>query len=228
MKKVLVVAAILLMVAGISVTASAAYDPEWIILLQCSSRSDAIQNNTGRCKCRTKIDGLDEYGIGDVIAAPMPPEYPAAYVYAKDESNNLYVTDSRNSFDGRTKTWNLLVGALPGYSFNKAYLYAWNPASMIEESGVADFAPLGGETIKLYKELNDFGGPRELLWTVDPDHNGNGDPADPYTYKGCFDVGTKLQLEVSAVPEPSSILSLLCGIGGLTGIAWRRLSVKSR
>lgn len=228
MKKLTVVAAILAMAAGISVSANAAYDPEWVILLNCSSRSDVIQNSGGWCVCQTTFDGTD--ALGDSYDVPIPPQIddlPIAYPCVVDtDTGKHYYKDAKSPFEGRTKTWNLQIlatSAYPEYGGNRTYLYLWNPTSS-SDSGAGDFAPLGGETIKLYKVLNDFGGPRELLWTVDPNHNGTGDSSDPYTYKDCFDVGTKFQLEMSTVPEPSSILSLFCGLGGLSAVIRRKTS----
>lgn len=221
MKKLIVIGIAVIMVAGLVSAANAAYDPSWIVNIKVSRAGD------GATDAWTTILGTAPAAATTVA----PPPGPSAVVYAYSENSGSLIKDQRASFNGTTMSWVIRFSTAnyTGGAPTTLWAYIWNPADTAIVKTNA-FAPLGGETLKLYASTDGIA-KGDLLWTVVS--GGTGGTADANTFKlgggptgAGFAIGNTYILEAGTgapvIPEPGSILALASGLVGLMGFGIRR------
>ncbi|MCE5322820.1 hypothetical protein LLG46_05820 [bacterium] len=137
-------------------------------------------------------------------------------------TTGFYVNDIRAPLGmtpGTSKTWRIYLWADPDYPSQSIGL-SWFPSSGISQEvldtiefrmtyirsavGVSD-----AHTVGEYWILNDY-----------PDGGGTGSFTTCHVENGLD--GYIFDLTATVIPEPSGLLALVCGLAGISGIAWRR------
>jgi len=221
MKKLIVLGIVVAMAMGFAAVAQAAYDVDWAMNVKASTTA-AGTGDAYTSSFRTKASGNNDGKGAEDSIAPPGGSAPVVYGYTTVDGFDL-VQDYRTSFTGTEKVWDFqLSSARFGTAPTQVYLFVWNAKNTTAPPNTTlDFAPLGGETIRLYSAQGGVRG--ELLWTVDGAFNGTGNPGDANTWQsGAVSMGNRYQIVVSSVPEPGSMLAMLSGLVGLAGFAIRR------
>jgi hypothetical protein len=237
MKKIIVIG-IAVMLMGMAVAAQAAIDTMWCVELQAfgasGSGSTAGTLVLGSVTQSNVMDWNVAGANGDSRDSELTDESPdGATVVAIDmptkrtSGSALWVTDKRPTMvANQTQIWNieLYTPVAPGYADSTMVLKVWQPSKISTLFTGLDTAT-GGYSVFQLKQGN------EVLWDFIANSSlnnvGTGTAGAPLFTKSYDATGGRagaydLQLVVTTVPEPGSIVAMLSGLVGLAGYGIRR------
>lgn len=234
MKGIVAIACVLALLMGLAVTANAAaFDDTWLVSIRACNSLGLKGFTYSAGTTSTSTDGF----VPGAEEASLPP--PAGgcdlvEIYSvridNDGVSHNCALDKREKLSPNKlgEVWAITVIKQENY-VGDIYLKAWNLANTSYDIDDDCTFP-----IRLY---NVTGGVRQLLWTYNPTDNGtwrfnleDGITSDGVIYEGLLGpsadgqgnaIAYNLEL-VAGVPEPGSIVAMLCGLAGFAGYSIRR------